>query len=112
MIVSCILAAVLGAILLLNCGEEIVFDMQSNGFLIALASGGVYLAAILCVMKAFETLPSTVLVPLLQMTTPLVEIIGWVLSPFHAYHPVLAPFETRCVAVIRVTGTAKGDVVQ
>ena len=45
-------------------------------------------------MKAWEQIPSSVVVPLMQLSSPIVEIVGAVLSSYHSYHFALEPFAT------------------
>ena len=58
---------------------------------VVLLAGLAYAVGYLSLLKAWEAVPSTVIVPLLQLSSPLVEIMEALLAPHHASHPVLAP---------------------
>ena len=56
-------------------------------------AGLCYAVMYLMILKAWEQAPSTVIVPCLQLSSPMVELLEAALSPFHSYHPVLLPLK-------------------
>ncbi len=58
---------------------------------VAAAAGVAYAVGYLALLKAWEMVPSTVIVPCLQLSSPMVELLEAALAPFHSAHPVLAP---------------------
>eukprot|EP01043_Picozoa_sp_COSAG02_P052511 COSAG02_NODE_5668_length_4142_cov_5.602770_3_plen_190_part_00 len=65
--------------------------LQSNLGHVVLLAGLAYAIGYLSLLKAWESVPSTVIVPCLQLSSPLVEVIEALLAPHYADHPVLAP---------------------
>lgn len=63
-------------------------------------AGLVYSVASVYCMKAWERMPSGVVVPLMQLTSPIVEIMGYVLGSFHGSHIALEPFRTSMVGPV------------
>jgi hypothetical protein len=60
---------------------------------VILLAGLAYAIGYLSLLKAWESVPSTVIVPCLQLSSPLVEVMEAVLAPHYADHPVLAPLQ-------------------
>lgn len=70
------------------------------GTQLAVLAGLVYSVASVYCMKAWERMPSGVVVPLMQLTSPIVEIMGYVLGSFHGSHIALEPFRTSMVGPV------------
>lgn len=71
----------------------LTFDLCSRsdlGWVVML--GGISMTiGYIALLTAWEMVPSTVIVPCLQLCSPMVEIIEALLAPHYATHPVLAP---------------------
>jgi hypothetical protein len=65
--------------------------LQSDLGHAVLLAGLAYAIGYLSLLKAWESVPSTVIVPCLQLSSPLVEIMEALLAQHYAAHPVLAP---------------------
>ena len=70
---------------------------------VAFLAGLAYAIGYLALLKAWELVPSTVIVPCLQLSSPMVEIIEALLAPHHATHPVLAPLRGASLSVRSVS---------
>ena len=58
---------------------------------VVMVAGLAYAIGYLSLLKAWESVPSTVIVPCLQLSSPMVEIMEALLAPHCDTHPVLAP---------------------
>ena len=62
-------------------------------------AGVAYAIGYLALLKAWETVPSTVIVPCLQLSSPMVEIMEAALAHHHAAHPLLAPLRGESLSM-------------
>ena len=73
--------------------------MQSDLGHVVMLAGISMTIGYVSLLKAWEMVPSTVIVPCLQLCSPMVEILEAALASDHAFHPVLAPLRgTRLTA--------------
>lgn len=67
----------------------------------ALFAGIMYGMGSISIMTAFEHLPSTTVVPLSQMTGPMVEVLAFILSQFSSTHWLLKPFASSSLSAAK-----------
>ena len=87
-----------------------VFDQFPAGMMgsregqVAVAAGVAYGVGYLALLKAWELVPSTVIVPCLQLSSPLVVLLAAGMAPWHAADPLLADAiqrgASRCQALL------------
>jgi hypothetical protein len=66
-----------------------------------IAAGLAYALGYLALLKAWESVPSTVIVPCLQLSSPMVELMEAALAPHHALHPFLRPLASSSTLTLR-----------
>eukprot|EP00040_Diaphanoeca_grandis_P037161 m.240760 g.240760 ORF g.240760 m.240760 type:complete len:410 (-) comp33768_c1_seq1:279-1508(-) len=97
-IISSFLSLFLSAWLSFHTEGSVAETVGTPGFNLAVLAGVMYAVGSIACMKAWETLPSSVMVPLMQLASLLVEGMQLVLSRFHTVHWLLAPFNTQGVS--------------
>lgn len=104
-IVSTTLSLIVSLFLFLaNPADNFVPSIYMAGTQLAIFGGLCHAFASIYCMKAWERLPSGVMVPMLQLESPIVEVGGYIVGKFADLHWILEPFRASIVSKSQVGG--------
>eukprot|EP00038_Savillea_parva_P015973 m.15473 g.15473 ORF g.15473 m.15473 type:complete len:382 (-) comp3271_c0_seq1:100-1245(-) len=88
--------------------DTLLTGEKMPALIMAVFGGTLYAAGSVCTMTAFEQLPSTTVVPLSQISGPMVELCAFMLSKISTVHWLLHPFassdltQAKCAAFVLI----------